>query len=351
MYKTWGMSFLLMVQSCFLIGEIRELPLDVCVKKMEKNAKKAIEEHRKKDKDAYISFEDLDLDNKIDGILSFECFASEEQGIRLTMEDAHFFQNMEEGIFLGVLDGHGGKEVAEYASTFLQKNFQEILNQTKKNVHRTFEILIEELHEHVAKKGEWNAIGTTAVLCFIDKCTHQIYTATVGDSEANLYRKINSNLQSIPLSCIRDWSYPKEAKRAALFLNNPEIAINWPKVTNPKVLRYPKKYYGINLSRSIGDVIFTGAVIHKPKITVQQVRGGDILILACDGLKDYVLEREIISQIEKQPGYELADQLAQYAVRVKKSQDNVTVLVLYLNEIATQSSDFSHGVKERLSLY
>lgn len=330
MYKILGLSFLLISHAAFLTG--RDLPSDVCLQKMEKNAKKAIEEHRKKDTDDdYICLEEIEVENHIHETLSFEYFVSEGQGVRLTMEDAYFFQKTEEGIFLGVLDGHGGKEVAEYVSLFLQKKFEEVLRLTNKNVHRTFEVLIEEVHKQVAEKHEWNAIGTTAVLSFIDKYTHQIYTATVGDSEANLYRKINSQLKSIPLSCVRDWSYPKEAKRAALFLNNPDIAVNWPNVKNPKLLRYPKSYYGINLSRSIGDVIFEGAVIHKPKITVQQVREGDILILACDGLKDYVLEKEIISQIEKQDSYNLANQLVRYAIEVKKSQDNVTVLVLSIN--------------------
>lgn len=301
----------------------------LAVAKMEKNAKKAVEEHKKKETGVYFLPEKSQLKEVFYPALSFQIFTAEKQGVRPAMEDAHFFQEIEEGIFLGVLDGHGGKEVAEYASAFLQNRFKEVFRQTERNIHQTFTRLIDEIHQEVAKRKEWFMIGTTAVLCFIDKYNHQIYTATVGDSEANLYREVGGKLMSIPLSCVRDWSCPKEAKRAATFLGSPQIAIDWPKVSNPKHLRYPKSNYGINLSRAIGDMVFAGAVIHKPKITLQQVEVGDILILACDGLKDYVLESEIITQI-KQKG-PLAKGLVDFALKVKQSQDNITVLTLYIN--------------------
>ena len=113
------------------------------------------------------------------------------------MEDAHFFQELEQGVFLGVLDGHGGQQVAQFASKECQRRFPELLAQTGGNVRQTLELLIDEVHKKVAAHAEWNEVGSTAVLCYIDKQTHLVYTATVADSEANIYRNIEGQVKSI----------------------------------------------------------------------------------------------------------------------------------------------------------
>lgn len=308
---------------------------------MWKNSKKAIEEHDKKKSDAYASLHealpsiDAIFNNTPTSSLTFKYSVAEAQGPRPKMEDAHFFQETDQGIIMGVLDGHGGAEVAHYASTEFQERFFAILKQTNRNVHQTFEILIDEIHKEIVRKPEWNNIGTTVVISFIDKQTHQIYTATLGDSEANIYRSINEQLKSIPLSCVRDWSSKSDARRASVALEDPKIAIDWPNSLNPKYLRYPSPYYGINVSRSIGDVSLTGTVekpgvIHKPKITVSQLKLGDILILGCDGLKDYVSENEIISVL-KENKTDQANKLVRYAIDKRNSRDNVTVLVVSIS--------------------
>ncbi|MES2200330.1 MAG: PP2C family protein-serine/threonine phosphatase [Chlamydiota bacterium] len=313
------------------------LSVDMTMEKMLKNSRKAIEEHARRSPNfAYASLQEglpsietmtthTDLPP-----LNFSYVAAEDQGVRESMEDAHFFKEIEQGVIIGVLDGHGGVEVARFASELFWQRFPDVLTKVNGNVREAFETLIHEIHQKVAAKAEWNHIGSTAVLCFIDKSTHHIYTATLGDSEANIYRKNKEgNFQSIPISCVRDWSSLKDAKRAALALGNPRIAIMWPQVNDPKRLRYPSPFFGINISRCIGDVAFHSAVIHKPKITVNKLQVGDILILGCDGLKDYVPENEIVDQLYQTEADEnLAKRLVKYAINVKKSLDNVTILVV-----------------------
>lgn len=328
-------SFLFSVSLCF--AEVRPLSLDLAKKKMWKNSLKAIEEHQKKDPKApYIRVEEIIfLENCFSLAFSFDF--SEARGLRLTMEDAHFFKEIDQGVIMGVLDGHGGDVVARYASQVFQDRFSGTLNKMGNNVHQAFSCIIDEIHEEVEKHREWNEIGSTAVICFIDKNTNEIFTATLGDSEANIYRKINGKLKSIPLSCIRDWSSPKDAKRAANALNNPKIAEIWPKEKNPKRLRFPYPY-GVNVSRAIGDVRFSPAVIHKPKITRYQVQEGDTLILACDGLKDYVLEEEIISLLEKEQNKgKIAQKLIQFALYEKNSFDNVTIVIIKVAGIKSEN--------------
>lgn len=324
----------------------RTLRSDLAMVKMLINSAKAVKEHRKKDllnsfissKDAVPSLEAM-MNNQPLSPLKLSHFAAEAQGPRDAMEDAHFYKEIAQGSITGVFDGHGGKDVAEFANKMFQEKFSEALAKNKGNVHQTFEELIHKIHEEVMTHHEWDKIGSTAVICFIDKNTHQIYTATLGDSEANIYRKVNEQLKSIPLSCVRDWSSVKDAKRASIALNYPQIAEDWPKVKNPKHLRY-FPICGINISRTIGDKRFTvgmfdqtkEGVIHKPKITVNLLQPDDVLILACDGLKDYVQENEIVAKLAKsQPGENLAKSLVDYAIKNKNSKDNVTIVALKIS--------------------
>jgi serine/threonine protein phosphatase PrpC len=325
-----------------------KLDTDTAHPKMLKNSRKAIIEHKQKDPAAYVSVGmSLSLEASPSPLtLTFQYFKAEAQGEKNTMEDTHFFKETDQGIFTGVLDGHRGKEVADYASIRFKEEFFEMFNQENKNIHRTFELLIDKIQKDLKKmdpnipetdknipKRDWSSIGTTAVLCFIDKSTHQIYTATLGDSEANIYRKIDQQMKSIPLSCVRDWGCTKEAKRASIALRKPNIAITWPKNMNPKELssdncRDPSG--GPNVSRAIGNVNFQ-TIIHKPKITVNQLSSGDTLVLACDGLKDFVNESKIISKLETMPA-DPATELVNFAIKDNKSTDNVTAIVIRVGD-------------------
>lgn len=335
----------------------RQLSVEKSMEKMHKNAEKALKEHRADAKYAdehsfAVSGENSQqaayatLKEAIPSIevlqtvkekpLTFSHTAQAEQSKRPTMEDAHFYLEFDRGVVAGVMDGHGGSAVANYASEEFKKRFPACLEKFQGNVHQAFEYLIDEIHQEVAKNKSWIYEGTTAVISFIDKHTHTVYTATLADSEANIYRKIDNQVKSIPLSVVRNWASKKEALRAAIANNLPIIAKNWPthKGHDTKYLRVNN----INVSRSIGDLdsaTLNGKVVlvHKPKITVNQLQHGDILVLACDGLKDFVSEKEIIDLVAANPT-NLAETLAKTSVVNQKgsaSGDNVTVLTIHVS--------------------
>jgi serine/threonine protein phosphatase PrpC len=312
----------------------RALPIDITIQKMWKNSEKAFTEHSKKDPlyyNALPSIEVLKANQLAVNPLVFEHGATEALGPKRTMEDVHMFETIEAGAIAGVFDGHGGKEVAEYASSAFKQKFPEALKKANGNVHQAFEAVISEIQEEVAKKESWNDMGTTALICFMDNKTHKIYTATLGDSEANIYRKIEGQYQSIPLSCVRDWGSKRDANRAAIARKEPSISEEWPKERNPKFLRFN----GLNVSRSIGDLdrkYLNGkeGVSHKPKITVNLLKAGDVLTLACDGLKDFVSEQEIIEQVSNETAEALSSKIVRCALR--RTRDNVTVIVIKVQE-------------------
>jgi serine/threonine protein phosphatase PrpC len=296
---------------------------------MTKNATKAIEDHATS---ASVYITPLELPTPIalaSGTppLTLTVTVAEAQGPRPQMEDAHFLLQTPQGTLVGVCDGHGGFEVARYVSTAFQARFFEGLTHNQGNVHQTFERLVHDIHQEVTQHSEWAQMGTTLVVCYVDPHTHRVYTATLGDSEANIYRRMGFIQRSIPLSPMRNWAHPTEARRAANVLRRPEIAMTWPLEQNPKYLRYPLPMAGVNVSRAIGDQWISppGGLVHKPKITVQQLRSGDRLVLASDGLKDHVPE-PTIAVLSVQPS--LAQSLVTCAINQGNSRDNVTVLVV-----------------------
>lgn len=322
-----------------LKNDLNEYLLQNLTRRMWSNASKAIKEHR--NQTAAEAYADLP-----EALLSFEVFlnpvkyeqplkvshkVSEAQGNRDAMEDANFYLEDELGVFSGVLDGHGGNEVANFSKQFMVANFAEIFKQQQGNIHATFCELIQKAHQEVIKNPKWSERGTTAVICYVDKKTHLVYTATLGDSEANLYRIINGNMKSISLSCLRNWSSPKDALRASIAKNMPEIASSWPKEKNPKRLRH----VGLNVSRAIGDFYIIRCtteptVSQKPKITVNKLQPGDVLVLSCDGLKDFVNEEKIVNEIAAYRAgkvVDLAKHLTDYALKVGSS-DNITVVAI-----------------------
>jgi serine/threonine protein phosphatase PrpC len=277
-------------------------------------------------------------------------FSSEAKGKRSAMEDAHFCIEDENKILAGVFDGHGGSGVSNYVNEVFSIKFEAALAGSSGNVHEAFENVFGEIQnelEEKQKKGECKG-GSTAVVIYVDKAKRLVYTATLGDSEANVYRVFNEKMKSIPLSCVRDWSSQKDANRMAVYHEDPEFAERWPKM-NPKILRSGDIVErdcggvkdlildfnsGVNVSRAFGDFRYRGKekaplVISKPKITVNRLQEGDIVVLACDGLKDFVPEKEIIKIIQRSGGEDIAENLVNSALGDSwKSTDNVTVVVI-----------------------
>jgi serine/threonine protein phosphatase PrpC len=336
-----------------------KVTLEAATQKMWNNSKKAIEEHRAKDPEAAFAtlqealppLDERNFQPEIPLKLTYDQ-AADISVYREAMEDAHFYHSTDLGCVTGIFDGHKGAKVSRYARDQFKERFFDTLRKNEGNVHQTFELLIDEIHKEVEKKykqkkGEWSA-GTTAVICFIDKKTHQIYTATLGDSEANIYRIFDQQLKSIPISCVRDWTSEKDAKRAAVAYGNPEIADLWPTSPNPKDLRFN----GFNISRAIGDIKYIGTkdkpgIIHKPKITINQLKKGDILILCCDGLKDYASENEIINVLNTH-----ADNRAMALVKCalkgmeKKNEEKPEIIPKYKDQKKNKKEKVSFSAKE-----
>ena len=111
-------------------------------------------------------------------------------------------------MLFGVFDGHGGKDVAEYARENFKKTF---VKHMKKKSENDFKSVLEQtmldLDNVLKNKSFAMDAGTTANVVFVTKDT--IYCANVGDSRAVLC----SNSKAVPLSVDHKPTNEKEKSR------------------------------------------------------------------------------------------------------------------------------------------
>lgn len=317
------------------IRRVRSLSIaDQEIQKMWKNQIKAVIEHRGEsstnpsrpregDLACYVtpeyirSFSILDHCSEKSNPLTLRAQYRARKGKRDSMQDGYLLSLIKGGLLAGVFDGHGkeGRKVANYAANHFTQYFLEALN--KYSIRESFQKVIDRIHEEIIQQDLLKESGSTAVVSFIDVDKHLVYTATLGDSEACVYREIGKEWVAIPLSCVRTWNSRKDAERAGFPLAS----------QGEKKRRYPSPTEGVNVSRSLADTQYS-PVTQKTKITVSPLFQGQdrYILLSSDGLKDVLPEKRIIKQLKKQKN-EIADHLADYAI-YKGSKDNVTVLAI-----------------------
>lgn len=263
--------------------------------------------------------------------LQFSHEVEEKQGLRPAMEDRQFYKTIEEGVVAGVFDGHGGDKVAEYVKGQLQARLPGRLKNCAGKVREAFQTLINEIQNEIKTHKDWDLIGTTCLVMFIDKKSHIAYTGTLGDSEANLFRKKGDKWSVVPLSNIRNWAYPKEAERLANSHNLPYLKDpHWIKARGgAKFVYSDSKIGGVNVSRGAGDVSQEGRIIQKWKMTEVEVKPGDWIEMGCDGVHDWLSKRHIAEVIERseKESLDCAKETVRTALQ-KGSTDNVTSLFI-----------------------
>jgi serine/threonine protein phosphatase PrpC len=307
--------------------------------RMERNLIKAIDEHHKTS-DGIMTYDEYQRSLLCGSIVQGLISSSEARGKRPRMEDAHFISCVGENTLVGLFDGNNGARAARFSNLLFAEQFPQSLSNADQSVHAAFMQLFPEVHRGFLKASN-DQSGTTALVAYIDYEQQKVCTATLGDSEAFLYRKINGVYKALPLSCVRNWGSKKDARRAALAYDAPAIASNWPEAPQPKALRVHVKgrfeEASLNVSRAIGDRPFLCVndqplVIQKPKITEAVFQPGDVLITACDGVWDYLKHADIIQQIEEQrPDESLAKKITLRALDT--STDNITVVAVRFSTV------------------
>lgn len=255
------------------------------------------------------------------------------QGWRDRMEDAHLAmssvdqsssskssvgENWNQTALFGVMDGHGGENVAQFCKHHLpaeisSENPQDVGSALVRAFHRMDELLSSPEHSGQLQQfsndmspaafKSWQAtpdcMGCTAVVCCIRPKT--IIVANAGDSRAVLCRYG----RAVELSEDHKPNLPKEHSR---------ITRAGGVVIEQRVAGHVhyRVNGNLNLSRSIGDLVYKQnanlcpqeqLIICNPDIRhIDRVVGDEFLILACDGVWDVLSSQGAVDFVRSRLG-------------------------------------------------
>lgn len=300
------------------------------------------------------------------------------KGRRDSMEDTHVIETdlMQDGSrisLFAVFDGHRGKYTALYLQNSYASVLRDCIEQQRtldpNEVHyesalrNSFELCEEGATlEYEARSNdesaEWNVTGSTAaVVLFVDHIT--IYCANAGDSEVVVGRKnmthhkkpttdaetkeyLFSEYVGVCLSTLHKPDTDSELariKRAGGFVSKQNGGV-------ARVGGHPR-YVNLSVSRSFGNSDLVGyktkepLISARPDIAKTDIRDGDVLIVACDGLWDVYDYKDAVKDAyeyhhngvarQSVPMPNAAEYLATRAIDVLKTEDNVTVIVAFLS--------------------
>lgn len=260
------------------------------------------------------------------------------QGARPYQEDELLIED--DGRFVCVFDGHGGKQISRYLRQNLFASYQAALSIGSKedlstsNVQTAIKNALLRVDDEVCKIGQWSYTGSTAVVCIISLDSdgeRTVVTANVGDSRAVLCR----NGLAVDLSKDHKPIDEDEVER----IENLGGSVDWcgdvDPVTDEPILH--TGVYRVNsnlaLSRAIGDKSERPFISNEADISTHVVEDGDsFIVLASDGLFDVMTSQEVVSFVTSK----CADDREAVATRVAKealkrgSSDNITVIVIWL---------------------
>ena len=257
--------------------------------------------------------------------------------------------------YIGVYDGHGGREIVDFLEENLERN---ILNEicreedsdeeatatttssssgttkdSKLSVKQrlTTAFLMTDIQSHLLKLNS----GSTVVSLLFKKETEQdlirIYSANCGDARAVLGRRTK-----IPNS--NDWKY------SALRLSHDHKAddpVEVKRIEAAGGFVLSNRVLGIlAVARAIGDHALKEYITCEPYISetiISKTNDAEFVIIACDGLWDVLSDTKAVDLVTKHGRGSLenkkaiADVLAKEAI-LRGSTDNITVVVAWLHE-------------------
>lgn len=329
---------------------------------MQRNLRKALLEHRRMaeptEKTAFLTlnqFENLSTQPQPD--LQLNSYALSSLGeYRTSNEDAYFYEDVvvnetTRGTIAGVLDGHLGKDVAQFVQLVFATTFKVQLARTPDNVRLAFQNTVDQVHGDIKRLLPASRAGCTAVICYFDVTSGRLFTMTLADSEAFVLRFVDGAWKLIPLSPLRGWWQPKEAARAhakdlVVDGSKPPNNGDYPRISakeietrrlngtlEPKQIRFGIHPF-LNVSRSFGDLdsfADGSGIIQDIKATVCQLFPKDRVILCCDGVTDY-LHKHVIRDVLKQADLPFAVgelvRKAKISMRTDGFGDNITVIAM-----------------------
>ena len=241
---------------------------------------------------------------KIAGVAGFQGI-----GKRSNMEDRYVVvERPGVGLFMGLFDGHGGVQVADFLAERMPPAFFESLNRCP-SPQESFVECFARLEEECSGED----IGSTAICAFISGTN--LIMANCGDSQGLVIGP------GFRVECLtRPHRLTDKTERARILAGGGRI-------TDPY---YFKSNKGMIPTRSFGDTTMREVgLIARPQFTQRALLADDLYaILASDGLFDVLKPEDIAEVLKSKPTAKDAPiRLVGKAIE-KGVSDNVTVVVV-----------------------
>ena len=225
--------------------------------------------------------------------------------------------------FFGVFDGHGGREAAVYAAKNLYlkigRNFSLNAHEPLKSITSAF----EETNAWMMQQ-RMNS-GSTAAVSFVVDST--LYTANVGDTRVVLGWK---DKKAVRLSFDHKPSVSSEKERIERLGGEVTKKFGVARVNGV-----------LGVSRAFGDCKLVPFVSAVPHINILELTEETMfLIIACDGFWDEFSDQEAVELVFDKSAtvVNMGEYLSNMAI-MRGSNDNVSVVVVYLNPRASMYED------------
>ncbi|XP_012138904.2 uncharacterized protein LOC100882509 [Megachile rotundata] len=235
--------------------------------------------------------------------------------------------------YYAVFDGHAGQGAAIYCANHLHQYLTENIyypSNPEQALYQAFNITDTEFKEKY-RTQKVNG-GTTAVCTLIvDK---KLYVAWVGDSTATLIKRDDVVQLVKPHRLHREDERRRIEEMGGIVMQKMGIF----RVNGE-----------LSVSRAIGDVLYKPFVTASPETSCVTLDGTeDFLVLASDGLTDFVRPAEIVTilyhEIRRNPnGLDRAHHILLQWAKYAGSRDNITLIVVLLtpaSEIAARRGHF-----------
>ena len=189
------------------------------------------------------------------------------QGPREYQEDRYFTAGLEQGTLLGVMDGHGGAETAEYLDEHLPSAWVDAFGDVEFHAETAMYAAVKRMHEETKNMNA----GATLSLVFIPNSENIAYIAILGDSPVIL-QKPDGTIHLSPEHNVRTNATELDAAKgrgAYVYGGYMSVGYDGP---------------GIQMTRVLGDAELDPIINRTPEVYSMPL--GDFLIIGTDGLLD-----------------------------------------------------------------
>ncbi|XP_023549742.1 probable protein phosphatase 2C 30 [Cucurbita pepo subsp. pepo] len=252
------------------------------------------------------------------------CLATK-KGRRETLEDAYIVLldvlGDSKQAFFAVVDGHGGRDAADYVVENLGKNIINALEKIAEDEENAIELAIRRGHGRTDEEFLSQGVGSGACAASVLVKDGELHVANVGDCRVVLSRNgVATALTKQHRVCREDERLRIEKSGGFVECKNGVWRVQG----------------SLAVSRAIGDVHLKEWVISEPEIRrLPLTPDCEFLIMASDGLWDKVKDQEAVDEVMREMGRKDNDgmnackRLMEMSFR-RGNMDDVTVMVVHL---------------------